>query len=63
MLTENSKSTWDWADMCVSQETQGNIIAFSSGWGDGVYPTYLGYDAENNIAKVVTDFDLIQELE
>lgn len=33
-----------------------NIAAFSSGFGDGVYPTYIGYDSEGKIARLTTDF-------
>jgi hypothetical protein len=37
----------------------GNLIAFSSGWGDGAYPSYFGYDAKNRLASVVTDFHVL----
>lgn len=57
MLEKTSKHTWCWADMRVDAESQANVIAFSSGWGDGIYATYFGYDAEDNIVSVVTDFD------
>lgn len=57
MLEKTSKRTWCWADMRVDAESQANVIAFSSGWGDGIYATYFGYDAEGNIVSVVTDFD------
>lgn len=49
-----------WASMYVdvSENKQANIIAFSTGWGDGVYPSYYGYDEKGQIAKIVTDFQL-----
>jgi hypothetical protein len=50
--------TWDWANICLDKSTQANIIAFSSGWGDGLYATYFGYDADNNLVCVVTDFNV-----
>jgi hypothetical protein len=37
----------------------GNIAAFDSGWGDGVYASWFGYDADGNVAALVTDFDVI----
>ena len=37
----------------------GNIIMFESGWGDGVYASWFGYDAGGNVAALVTDFDVI----
>lgn len=47
-----------WADMRVSDDTEANIIAFSSGWGDGSYASYWGYDASGNLTSLVTDFAL-----
>jgi hypothetical protein len=55
-LEKNYRPTWDWAVLCVNQKNQANVIAFHSGWGDGIYASYLGYDSENKIASVVTDF-------
>ncbi|WP_375493609.1 DUF4241 domain-containing protein [uncultured Nostoc sp.] len=57
-LKKNYSPTWDWANICVDSSTQVNVIAFHSGWGDGIYPTYFGYDAKNNIVNVITDFSL-----
>lgn len=33
-----------------------NAIMFSSGWGDGFYASWFGYDADGNVAALVTDF-------
>lgn len=33
-----------------------NAIMFNSGWGDGAYASWFGYDAEGNVAALVTDF-------
>lgn len=57
-LEQNKCRTWCWADMRVDEGSQANVIAFSSGWGDGIYATYFGYDPEDNIVCVVTDFNL-----
>ncbi|MGE0707949.1 MAG: DUF4241 domain-containing protein [Planctomycetota bacterium] len=32
------------------------VVAFSAGWGDGVYPCYWGYDAERKLVSLVIDF-------
>ena len=37
----------------------GDIAVFHSGFGDGFYGTYLGYDADAALAAVVTDFAVI----
>jgi hypothetical protein len=33
-----------------------SLAAFSSGWGDGAYPTWIGRDATGEVACFVTDF-------
>jgi hypothetical protein len=37
----------------------GNIIVFESGWGDGGYPSFFGYDLQQHLVCVVTDFRVI----
>ncbi|MBE9105062.1 DUF4241 domain-containing protein [Nostoc cf. edaphicum LEGE 07299] len=55
-LRKNYRPTWDWTNICIDKSTQLNIIAFSSGYGDGIYPTYFGYDTEDKIVNIVTEF-------
>jgi hypothetical protein len=50
--------TAGWADIQVSTTTEANIIAFSSGWGDGGYASFWGYDAGGKLTSLVTDFAL-----
>jgi hypothetical protein len=38
------------------------LIAFTTGWGDGNYATFLGLDAEGKPAMLVTDFGLVSQL-
>jgi hypothetical protein len=45
--------TWSHGEVAIAG---GNIIAFSSGYGDGVYATYLGIDSEDAPVTLVTDF-------
>ena len=54
----NHSLTAGWANMKVSDDTEANIIAFSSGWGDGGYASFWGYDASGNLTSLVTDFAL-----
>jgi hypothetical protein len=37
----------------------GNIIMFTSGWGDGFYASWFGYDAQGKVAALVTDFNIV----
>lgn len=36
-----------------------NIAMFHSGWGDGYYATWFGYDVDGRVAALVTDFNTI----
>ncbi|MEU8814858.1 DUF4241 domain-containing protein [Actinoplanes sp. NPDC048796] len=40
----------------TDQPTGANVISVSTGWGDGVYPTYVGLAAGGEITSFVTDF-------
>lgn len=53
--------TAGWANMRVSEDIEGNIITFSSGWGDGGYASFWGYDARGKLSSLVTDFALFPD--
>ena len=36
-----------------------DFACFSSGWGDGYYPSYFGFDEEGNPCALVTDFCIL----
>jgi Protein of unknown function (DUF4241) len=36
-----------------------NIAMFASGWGDGFYASYFGFDKNGRVAALVTDFAII----
>ena len=59
MIAEMEKTyrhTWSWLDMTFGNA---NLFAFSSGYGDGMYATYAGFDADGEVPVVVTDFSVI----
>lgn len=35
------------------------VATFSTGWGDGSYATYIGFDARNQPCRLLTDFQVI----
>ncbi|AEW99823.1 DUF4241 domain-containing protein [Streptantibioticus cattleyicolor] len=35
------------------------VVVFSTGWGDGVYPTWIGRTADGDVACFLTDFDAL----
>ncbi|GAC1369105.1 MAG: DUF4241 domain-containing protein [Aquirhabdus sp.] len=47
----------DWLNYSVP-ESKNNIIMFHSGFGDGYYPVYWGYDANNNLTSLMIDFQV-----
>ena len=55
-LSENHENTRSWL---FWQKEGWNIAIFSSGWGDGFYASYIGYDADGNICRFVTDFNIL----
>jgi hypothetical protein len=53
--------TWGWVNVSLDSLSAANVVAFSSGWGDGSYPTFFGYDATGQPACLITDFGVLQE--
>ena len=45
----------------TDQQTGANVVTVGSGWGDGVYPTFVGYTANRDVATFVTDFMVVPE--
>ena len=55
-MDKTYKNTWSWLDTKLGE---GNLVAFSSGYGDGVYATYAGRDSDEQISAIVTDFGVL----
>lgn len=55
-MEKTYRHTWSWATMNIGD---GNLVAFSSGFGDGVYGTYAGLDTDGEVCVVVTDFSVV----
>lgn len=43
----------------VEERTGANVYVVESGWGDGVYATYVGRTEDGRIASFVTDFQVV----
>ncbi|PZG02329.1 DUF4241 domain-containing protein [Micromonospora deserti] len=43
----------------VDEWTGANVYVVGSGWGDGVYATYVGRTADRRVASFVTDFRVV----
>jgi hypothetical protein len=50
------RSTRSWARVKIGRA---EMVLFSSGWGDGRYPSYWGYDADGKLAALLTDFKVV----
>jgi hypothetical protein len=55
--TPKSSRGEDWVNY-KPLNANGNIIMFGSGYGDGLYPRYVGLDKNGNVVKFITDFIL-----
>ena len=58
-LGKNYKETRDWTLHRPEAGKAANVAVFSSGWGDGSYPSWFGLDAEGRPLALVTEFQLI----
>ena len=54
-----SRSEGDWNNHFPVKGDDRNVVMFSSGWGDGTYPVYWGYDAAGNVVELITDFGVV----
>jgi Protein of unknown function (DUF4241) len=55
--------TRSWLDWRPSPEHDANIICFSSGWGDGLYPSFFGFSSEGRLCALLTDFLILSDTE
>ena len=53
---EKTFSTWSYL---VQQAGQYNFASFSTGYGDGFYSCFIGYDKNGNVCRLLTDFKMV----
>jgi hypothetical protein len=58
-LRASYRDTRDWADIRPAASTPANAILFSSGLGDGVYPSFWGLASDRRPVCLITDFGLV----
>ena len=49
------------ATITVDQASGANIVTFSSGYGDGGYPSWFGFDSRGTAIALLTSFDLVDD--
>lgn len=59
-LEESYVPTYDTANVCLP-DSEHNIVAFSSGFGDGIYPSFWGFDKNGELCSLITDFMVIDD--
>jgi len=55
-MEKTYRHTWSWLNTKVDDA---NLVAFSSGDGDGFYGTYAGYSEKDEICCVLSDFTVL----
>jgi hypothetical protein len=56
-MGKHSRPSWDYV---LYNFDAHNFAAFHTGYGDGFYATYVGYDSKGNICRLLTDFELVE---
>lgn len=59
-LSDSYVYTYSTANYTLSG-TDNNLTVFSSGYGDGCYPSYWGYDEKGGLCCLITDFETVDE--
>jgi hypothetical protein len=55
-MHEQYRNTWDFL---LYDFNEGNFATFATGYGDGSYATYIGFDETGVPCKLLTDFGLV----
>ena len=58
-MQANAPNGGSWANLLLDEQVGTNAVLFESGYGDGVYAAYWGYDAAGTLVCLATDFDLL----
>jgi hypothetical protein len=59
-MEKTYEDTWSWANVELDAGAGHNIVAFSTGVGDGLYASYFGLDEAGEAVCLVTDFSLFE---
>lgn len=60
-MARTYRHTRSWTVVSPSPDHDENVICFSSGYGDGTYPSFFGFDEHGNVTALVTDFGVIDD--
>ena len=51
----------EWFNMTLDERSGANALIFTSGWGDGSYRSYWGFDAQDQPVCLITDFGVLDD--
>ena len=54
-MDANYRHTRSWCNVQPVPEQPENLVCFSTGWGDGCYPSFFGYDSAGRVVALLTD--------
>ena len=61
MFPSDDVADWNHSvEVVVDEATGANVIGFSSGFGDGVYPSWFGLDIDGKPMMLLTDFGILE---
>lgn len=58
-LEASEVDDWRRVNVTLDEASGANMVMVESGWGDGVYASYWGYDANGMAVCLVTDFSVL----
>jgi hypothetical protein len=53
---------WTWSELNLDLASGANVIMFRTRFGDGCYPSFFGYDENENVAELITDYVAEEDL-
>lgn len=63
IVSEMDKTSYTCSYTNLELAKDSNLIAFSTGFGSGIYASYFGYGQSDEIVCLVTDFGIVQPLD
>ena len=57
-MTENNQLSW--LEHRPDKNQQNNVAVFQAGYGDGVYPSFWGFDSSGQVVCLITDFLVLE---
>jgi hypothetical protein len=58
---KSDPATAQTAAVTIDPSTGANVVTFTSGYGDGGYASWFGFDADANAVALLTSFDLVDD--